>query len=132
MNRLNLDARTEIVSALTEGNGIRSISRMTGRSQNTVLKLLVEMGAACVRFHDANVRDVRSTRIECDEAWSYVGCKERNVENSKREANVGDVWTWVALDPDSKLAVSWLVGDRDYEAALAFMQDVAARLANRV
>lgn len=132
MNRLSTKARADIVTALVEGNSIRSVSRMTGRSQNTIAKLLLEIGAACVRFHDGAVRNLRTRRAECDEVWSYVGCKERQVPNAKRPESIGDVWTWVGLDSDSKLAISWLVGDRDADAANAFVRDVAARLANRV
>ena len=85
-----------------------------------------------MRFHDAAVRNLQTRRAECDEVWSYIGCKKRNVPNAKRPESIGDVWTWVGLDSDSKLAISWLVGDRDAEAAGAFMWDVAARLASRV
>jgi IS1 family transposase len=132
MNRLSLDARAAIVTGLIEGNSIRSISRMTGRSQNTITKLLVEIGAACVRHHDAVARNLKTTRVECDEVWQFVGCKARNVPKAKSPESIGDVWTWVGLDSDSKFAVSWLVGDRDYGAAHAFMRDLAGRLANRV
>jgi IS1 family transposase len=104
---------------------------MTGRSQNTIMKLLVEIGAACVAHHDAVARNLRTTRIECDEVHSSVGCKARNVRKAKNPESIGDVWTWVGLDSDTKFAVSWLVGDRDYGSGLAFMQDLAGRLANR-
>lgn len=132
MNRLSTEARVEIVAALTEGNSIRSTSRMSGRSQNTISKLLLDLGAACVRYHDATVRNVRASRIECDEVWSYVGCKKRHVPKARRPESIGDVWTWVGIESTSKLAVSWLVGDRDADAALVFMRDLASRLANRV
>jgi IS1 family transposase len=120
-----------IVSAMTEGNSIRSISRMTGHSQNTIMKLLVELGEACIRHHDATARQLRTTRIECDEVWQYVGCKARTVPDAKRAESIGDTWTWVALDSDAKFVVSWLIGDRDFGAAVAFMRDVAKRLVAR-
>jgi IS1 family transposase len=132
MNRLSLDARAAIVTGLIEGNSIRSISRMTGRSQNTIMKLLVELSEACVRHHDAVARNLTTTRVECDEVHSSVGCKARNVPKAKSPESIRDVWTWVGLDSDSKFAVSWLVGDRDFDAAVAFMKDLAGRLASRV
>lgn len=132
MNKLSTDARAEIITALVEGASIRSVSRMTGRSQNTIMKLLLEVGAACVRFHDGAVRNLKTTRAECDEAWSYVGCKEKQAPEAKRPESIGDVWTWIGLDSDSKLVISWLIGDRDYEAAVAFMRDLVGRLTNRV
>ncbi len=132
MNKLSTDARAEIVTLLVEGNSIRSISRLTGRSQNTIMKLVLDLGAVCVRFHDATVRNVRAKRIECDEVWSYIGCKEANVRKATRPESIGDVWTWVALEAESKLVLSWLVGDRDFENAVMFMRDLAGRLANRV
>lgn len=132
MNRLSLEARAEIVTGLVEGNSIRSTSRMTGRSQNTISKLLLDLGAACVRYHDTAVRNVWAGRIECDEVWSYVGCKKHHVPRAVRPESIGDVWTWVGIEAESKLAVSWLVGDRDADAAMLFMRDLASRLANRV
>jgi IS1 family transposase len=132
MNRLSTEARAAIVTALVEGNSIRSTSRMTGRSQNTIAKLLLEIGAACVRFHDSAVRKVKAGRVECDEVWSYVGCKQRHVPKAKRPDSIGDVWVWTGIEATSKLAISWLVGDRDVEAADAFVRDLAGRLANRV
>ncbi len=112
---------------------MRSISRMTGVSINTVLKLLVDAGEACAAFHDEAVRDVKSQRVQCDEIWSFTYAKQKNVKTAKSAPEqAGDTWTWTALDADSKLIVSWLVGGRDSEYAMAFMDDVASRLANRV
>ena len=112
---------------------MRSISRVVGVSINTVTKLLVEAGEACAAYHDEHVRDVRASRIQCDEIWSFCYAKQRNVPTAKSAPEVaGDVWTWTALDADSKMIVSYLVGGRDSGYALEFMDDVASRLANRV
>ena len=134
MNKLSIDDRARIVHALVEGNSLRSTSRMTGIAYNTVLRLLVYVGKACIKLHDENVYDVAAKRIQCDEIWSFIQCKDRNVDycTKKEEQHVGDAWTWVGMDADSKLVISWLVGDRDARCANAFMRDVASRLRNRV
>jgi hypothetical protein len=93
MNKLSTEARAAIITALVEGNSIRSVSGLTGRRQNTISKLLLEIDAACVRFYDANVRNLRTRRGECDEVWSYVDCKARQVANAKRPESIGDAWT---------------------------------------
>ena len=111
MNRLPLAKQVQIINMLVEGNSLRSTSRVCDVSINTVTKLLVDVGQACQRFHDKKVRGVKSQRIQCDEIWSFVYAKQRNVPEAK-EGQAGDVWTWTALDADSKLIVSWLVGDR--------------------
>ena len=112
---------------------MRSIARVMGVSFNTVAKLLIEAGTACAAYHDETVRNVKAKRVQCDEIWSFCYAKARNVSTAKKVPRyAGDVWTWTALDADSKLIVSWLVGGRDAEYANAFMQDVADRLANRV
>ncbi len=112
---------------------MRSISRVRGVSFNTVAKLLVDAGNACTAYHDAHVRDVTAQRVQCDEIWSFCHSKAKNVPEAKRgQFGYGDVWTWTALDADTKLIVSWLVGGRDADYANEFMQDVADRLANRV
>ena len=112
---------------------MRSISRVADVSFNTVAKLLQDAGLACAAYHDATVRNVKSERVQCDEIWSFVFAKAKNVAKAKAApAAAGDVWTWTALDADSKLIVSWLVGGRDAEYANEFMQDVASRLASRV
>lgn len=131
MNKLTAEKRRAVVSCLVEGNSIRSTVRMTGVAKATVTKLLVDLGAACEKFHHATVRNVRSNRIECDEIRSFVGAKAKNVPVEK-EGFWDDVWTWTAIDPESKLIVSYLVGGRDAGYASVFMNDVAARLANRV
>lgn len=133
MNKLSPKRRAQVISALVEGNSIRATCRMTGTAKNTVVKLLNDLGAACAKYHDENVREVPSRRIQCDEIWSFVYSKEKNVPLEKKgQLGYGDVWTWTAIDADSKLCVSWLVGGRDSGWALDFMDDVAARLQYRV
>lgn len=112
---------------------MRSISRVAGVSINTVTKLLIDAGLACANFHDEVVREVPAQRVQCDEIWSFNAAKQKNVPNMKRAIEgAGDVWTWTALDADSKLIVSWHVGDRSQHTGISFMADLKARLANRV
>ena len=112
---------------------MRSISRVVDVSFNTVAKLLTDAGLACAAYHDEHVRNIQAKRLQCDEVWSFCYAKAKNVPTAKKAPSyAGDVWTWTALDADSKLIVSWLVGGRDAEYANEFMQDVAGRLANRV
>lgn len=133
MNKLPLKTRVQILTMLCEGSSMRSISRVADVSINTVSKLLVDAGTFCAALHDREVRNVKSARVQCDEIWSFVGAKAKNVQTMKQPVDgAGDVWTWTALDSDSKLIISWLVGGRDSEYALAFMDDVRDRLANRV
>ncbi len=133
MNKLPQEKRTQILQMLCEGSSMRSIARIVGVSINTVTKLLEDAGNACAAHHDKAVRNVKSRRIQCDEIWSFCYAKEKNVPQEKRgQLGYGDVWTWTALDADNKLMLSWLVGDRDAGYAHEFMNDVAARLANRV
>ncbi|MCF6293274.1 MAG: IS1 family transposase [Robiginitomaculum sp.] len=133
MNKLDTKARAQILQLLCEGMSIRAIVRVTGASKNTISKLLVDTGRACAAYHDEHVRNVSAVRIECDEIWSFTYAKQKNVEKAKSAPEFsGDTWTWTAIDPDSKLIVSYLVGGRDSEYANAFMNDVASRLANRV
>ncbi|MCE2510143.1 MAG: DDE-type integrase/transposase/recombinase [Alphaproteobacteria bacterium] len=133
MNKLPLEKRIQILSMLCEGSSMRSISRVVGVSINTVSKLLVDAGNACAAYHDEHVRGLKSKRVQCDEIWSFAYAKAKNVPTAKAAPEgAGDVWTWTALDADSKLIVSWLVGGRDSELANAFMDDVAGRLTNRV
>jgi IS1 family transposase len=133
MNKLNRAERAQIIRALVEGNSLRSTTRITGRSINTVSKLLVDLGRACTAYQIEQLIDLPATRIECDEIWEFVYAKNRNVpEDHRDEWGYGDVWTWVALDPDTKLVASWLVGRRDGPDAMAFLLDLAPRLRNRV
>jgi len=131
MNKLSIEKRKQIIQLLVEGNSLRSTSRIADVSFNTVLKLVPQIGIACQKFHDETVKNVRSERIQADEIWSFCYAKEKNVTQEMKEGS-GDVWTWTALDADTKLMVSWFVGDRDADAACSFMYDVRDRLANRV
>lgn len=133
MNRLSNDDRAKILHLLCEGMSIRAITRLTGASKNTVAKLLVDAGKACAAYHEANVRNVKASRIQVDEIWSFTYAKQKNVASAKAAPeDAGDTWTWTALDADSKLIVSYLVGGRDAEYAMWFMDDLRSRLANRV
>ena len=133
MNKLTSAQRAQIISLLCEGSSLRAISRITGIAFNTVSKVLVDAGKACEAFHDETVRGVKSKRVQCDEIWSFVYAKKRNVETAKAAPEgAGDAWTWTAIDADTKLVLSFLVAKRDAPSAHAFMQDVADRLATRV
>jgi IS1 family transposase len=131
MNYLSTADRTRVVAALVEGNSLRSVSRMTGFSLNTVTRLLVELGEACDAYHDKNVRNVSAKRVQCDEIWSFVGAKAKNVPREK-DGQWGDVWTWTALDADTKMMISYAVGNRGAETAKYFMEDLASRVASRI
>lgn len=133
MNKLTAQHRTQIVAALVEGNSIRATSRMTGASKNTIVKLLVDLGVACNRFQRKTLVGLTSKRIQCDEIWSFCYAKAKNVPARFKDTfGYGDVWTWTAIDADSKLAVAWKVGTRDAECAKVFMEDVATRLIKRI
>jgi IS1 family transposase len=130
MNQLPLSKRVQIINLLVEGSSLRATSRIADVSINSVTKLLVAVGAACEKFHQETVQNVDCKRVQADEIWSFVYAKERNKPQDMEDA--GDVWTWTAIDADSKLIVSWMVGERDAETAVDFMQDVASRLRRRV
>ena len=133
MNKLDTAKRVMILNMLVEGMSMRSISRTVGVSINTVSKLLVEAGEACAAYHDETVREVHASRVQCDEIWAFCYAKEKNVARAKSAPQgAGDVWTWTALDADSKLIVSYEVGDRSGQTAMEFMDDLRPRLANRV
>jgi IS1 family transposase len=132
MNRLPLEKRTQILGLLVEGNSLRATSRLADVSINTVTKLLVDAGQACLEYQDKTLRNLTSKRIQCDEIWSFVGAKEKNASAEKKAEGWGDIWTWVAIDPETKLVPSFMVGSRGAETAKLFMDDLAARLANRV
>lgn len=132
MNRLPISRRAAILRALVEGNSVRATCRLTGAAKGTVLRLLSEMGAICARLHDSRVQGIETKRVECDETWSFCYAKERNASPEQKRDGAGDVWTWVGLDSDTKLAVSWAVGNRDSFTARRFVQDLADRLATRV
>ena len=134
MNKLSTSKRAQILGMLVEGMSMRAITRITGVSINTVSKLLADAGNACAAYHDEHVRGIRGhRRIECDEIWSFVYAKERAVRSAKAApAGAGDTWTFTAIDADSKLITAYLVsGERDGESALAFMDDLRARLEDR-
>ena len=129
MNKIPNTVRVQILSLLVEGMSMRSISRVTGVSINTVTKMLVDAGKVCSDFHDENVKGVVSKTIQCDEIWSFCYAKERNVKSATAAPELsGDVWTWTALDADTKLIASWLVGSRDSYAATMFLRDLRSRL----
>src|SRR6266850_1506362 len=133
MNRLDTKRRAQVVAALCEGVSIRATVRMTGVAKNTVTKLLLDLGAACEKYQDEKLRKLTCKRIQCDEIWSFVYAKNENLpEKHKGEFGYGDVWTWTALDADTKLVPSWAVGRRDGFTAQAFIRDLADRLTYRV
>ena len=132
MNRLPLETRAKVVGMMVEGNSLRAISRMCDVSINTVSKLLVDLGNAAMNFHDERVRGLQVKRLQCDEIWAFVGAKQKNVSHAKSLEGWGDVWTWMAIDAESKLCVSYLVGGRDGGWAKDFMEDCASRIESRV
>lgn len=133
MNKLAPEKRIQILAMLCEGSSMRSISRVADVSINTVSKLLVDAGKACAAFHDDRVRGVRARRVQVDEIWSFTGAKQKNVAAMKKPVDgAGDTWTWTAIEADTKLLITWLVGGRDSDYAIAFMDDLRDRLANRV
>jgi len=134
MNRLDTSKRRQIVRCLVEGCSIRATVRMTGASKNTVAKLLVELGAVCAKYMDDNMRNLPCQRIQVDEIWQFVGAKAKNVKPHHFENGgyAGDVWTWTAIDADTKLVPCFMLGQRDANAARDFMEDLAGRLANRI
>jgi IS1 family transposase len=133
MNKLPLQTRMQILTMLVEGSSMRSISRVCDVSINTVTKLLIDAGNVCARFHHEMVRNVAVKSVQCDEIWSFSYAKNRTLPKTKAAPEgSGDVWTWTGLDADSKLIISWHVGDRHHGAGLEFMSDLRARLANRV
>ncbi|WP_199698960.1 IS1 family transposase [Oleomonas cavernae] len=131
MNKLPLAKRVQILSLLCEGSSMRTISRVVDVSINTVTKMLVDAGETCAELHDEMVREVRASRVQCDEIWSFCYAKQR-VAKTTGNADAGDVWTWTALDAETKLIVSYYVGDRSSESAIVLMDDLRSRLANRV
>jgi len=133
MNKLSRDARAEILGMMVEGVSIRAISRMTGASKNTVVKLLEDAGEAFSAYQDRTMRNLTCKRLQVDEIWAFVYAKAKNVETAKAAPEgAGDCWTWMAIDADTKLIPSFYIGARDAYAAQAFIGDLAGRLANRV
>jgi IS1 family transposase len=131
MNRLGSKKRAQVVGALVEGNSIRATCRMTGVSKPTVLKLLIDLGTVCSIHQDRVMRDLTCERVQCDEIWTFVGSKAKNVPEGKR-GEYGDWWTWVAIDADTRLVPTYRLGGRGSEDAAAFMNDLARRLRHRV
>ena len=133
MNKLDNTRRAQVIAALVEGNSINATVRMTGVAKNTILKLLADVGEACARYQDEVMRNLPCRRLECDEIWSFCHAKKKNVAPERQGIlGYGDVWTWVAIDADTKLVPCWHVGRRDALAASEFINDLASRLAHRV
>jgi IS1 family transposase len=132
MNCLDSAARSRIVSCLVEGCSIRATARLTGTSKNTIIRLLGDLGCACAAYHNRYVRNLKVRRMQADEIWCFVGAKAKNVRLEKKQEGWDDVWTWVGIDADTKLVISYLVGGRDGGWAHDFMEDCAHRIKNRV
>jgi IS1 family transposase len=133
MNRLTVEKRRQVIASLVEGNSIRATCRMTGVARNTVAKLLTDMGTVCSIFQDRAMRDLTCERVQCDEIWAFCYAKEKNVPlDRKGQFGYGDVWTWVALDADTKLVPTFHIGLRDLQDAYTFVGDVAKRMRNRI
>ncbi|PBB89591.1 IS1 family transposase [Mesorhizobium sp. WSM3864] len=133
MNKLDTATRSKILHLLCEGQSIRAITRVMGMSKNTVAKLLSDAGAVCAAYQDEALRNLTSKRVQVDEIWSFTYAKEKNVRAAKAAPEwAADTWTWTAIDADTKLVMSWLVGGRDSEYAMAFIDDLSRRLNNRV
>jgi IS1 family transposase len=133
MNKLNPERQAQVIAALVEGNSIRATVRMTGVAKNTVIKLLVAIGKACNAYQDEVFHNLTCKRVQADEIWAFCHSKEKNVPmNHKGEFGWGDVWTWTAIDADTKLVFSWLIGDRPAEAAMDFVVDIQERVSNRM
>jgi IS1 family transposase len=133
MNRLASKKRAAVIAALCEGNSIHSTVRMTGVAKNTIVKLLVEVGAICSEYQDRLFTNLGCRRTQVDEIWSFVGAKDKNIPAEKQgHEGIGSVWTWTAIDADSKLVLCWKIGMRDVGTASEFLYDLSQRLANRV
>jgi len=132
VNCLSIQKRSAVISALVEGVSINATCRMTEIAKHTVLKLLKDMGCACAAYHNSRVRNLRVRRVQCDEIWQFVGSKAKNTSPEKQALGWGDVWTWTAIDADTKLIMSYMLGDRGADTAHDFMQDVASRTRNRI
>jgi len=132
MNQLQTERRAQILHCLCEGNSLRATSRLTGAAINTVVKLLVDAGRAFSKYQDEKLRNLTCKRLQCDEVWAFVGAKEKNATTEQKAKGWGDIWTWAAIDADTKLVPCWFVGTRDGGAAYHFIHDLKARLAHRV
>lgn len=132
MNRLSIEDRAQILSLLVEGNSLRSITRITGKSINTVTKLLIDVGSACLIYQTEMLRNLNCKRVQCDEIWAFCGMKQKNVPKEREGEEIGDVYTYTAIDADTKLCVSFMVGQRNGDTTNAFMTDLAGRLNGRI
>ena len=133
MNKLSLEKKARVISTLVEGNSIRATCIITYTEKGTVISLLRDFGKACAEYQDNNLRNLSCQRVECDEIWSFCYAKEKNVPEDKQgQFGYGDVWTFVAIDADTKLVLSWLVGLREPQYAYEFFKDIKQRLSNRV
>ncbi len=132
MNKLDAKERTAVVRCLVEGNSVRATVRITGAAKNTIAKLLVDLGKVCAAYHDEHVRNLNCFVVRADEIWSFVGCKEKRVTPEKKAEGQGDAWTWVAMDADSKLIITWHLGLRLESDCLDFIDDLADRCAKRI
>jgi IS1 family transposase len=133
MNKLSTEQRANILHLLCEGNSVRAITRLLNVGKNTVLTLMIDAGKACADYHDQCVRGIKAKRVQCDEVWSFVYAKQRSVPAAKAAPDgAGDAWTWTAIEADTKLIVSYFIGDRSGQSAIVLMDDLASRLANRV
>jgi IS1 family transposase len=131
MNRLSIEQKVRVVAAVVEGNSVRSTVRMTGVAKNSVIRLLLDLANACAEYHDKHVRGLRVRRLQCDEIWAFIGAKQKNATPEQKAAGWGDAWTWTAIDADTKLVVSYLVGGRDTGWAIDFVADCAERIVGR-
>jgi len=131
MSVLSTKQRVQVISCLVEGCSVRSASRLTGIAKGSVLKLLVEMGEVCSAYHDEHVRRLQSKRIQADEIWAFCGKKQKNVVAGDEVDSLGSVWTWTAIDPDTKLMVSYLVGQRTEDYAREFLADLDSRIVTK-
>jgi IS1 family transposase len=132
MNQLPIETRARVLSCLVEGVSLRATARLCGVAINTVVKLQIEAGQACAAFQDGAFRNLSCQRVQCDEIWSFVGCKEQHLKPGEKEQGRGDCWTWTAIDPDSKLMLCWHVGLREAVDGIMFMEDLASRLKGRI
>jgi IS1 family transposase len=132
MNCLSVSRRVQVVAALVEGNSVNSVSRMTGITKRAILHLLAEMGCACAEYHNNTVRSLKARRVQCDEIWTFVYAKQKNVTAEQMVKGAGDCWTWTGIDADSKLIISYMLGNRGASTANAFMQDLASRIATKI
>ncbi len=132
MNCLSVSRRVQVVAALVEGNSVNSVSRMTGITKRAILRLLAEMGCACAEYHNKAVRNLKVRRVQCDEIWTFVYAKQKNATLEQIAKGAGDCWTWTGIDADSKLIISYMLGNRGASTANAFMQDLASRIATKI